>query len=191
MSIDFYNENALNFFENTVNSDMKDLYSLFLKELHKKASILDLDCGSGRDSKYFIDNGYKVVASDFSKELSILASQYIGQEVVVEDMRKITYENIFDGIWACASMLHLTENEIIDTLNRCYKALKKQGIIYLSFKYGNENYKKDGRSFTCFTEEKFLNLLSNTKLKCKFILQTNDVRKGRENEKWLNVILYK
>ncbi|NME35043.1 MULTISPECIES: bifunctional 2-polyprenyl-6-hydroxyphenol methylase/3-demethylubiquinol 3-O-methyltransferase UbiG [Fusobacterium] len=191
MSIDFYNENALNFFENTVNSDMKDLYSLFLKELHKKASILDLGCGSGRDSKYFIDNGYKVVASDFSKELSILASQYIGQEVVVEDMRKITYENIFDGIWACASMLHLTENEIIDTLNRCYKALKKQGIIYLSFKYGNENYKKDGRSFTCFTEEKFLNLLSNTKLKCKFILQTNDVRKGRENEKWLNVILYK
>ncbi|MCI6152377.1 MAG: class I SAM-dependent methyltransferase [Fusobacterium perfoetens] len=191
MSVNFYNENALNFFEGTVNSDMKDLYSLFLKELPKNASILDLGCGSGRDSKYFIDNGYKVIASDFSKELSILASQYIGQEVVVEDMRKITYENIFDGIWACASMLHLTENEIIDTLNRCYKALKEQGIIYLSFKYGNENYKKDGRSFTCFTEEKFLNLLSNTRLKCKSILQTNDVRKGRENEKWLNIILYR
>lgn len=191
MSVNFYNENALNFFESTVNSDMKELYNLFLKELPKNASILDLGCGSGRDSKYFIDNGYKVIASDFSKELSILASQYIGQEVVVEDMRKITYENIFDGIWACASMLHLTENEIIDTLNRCYKALKEQGIIYLSFKYGNENYKKDGRSFTCFTEEKFLNLLSNTRLKCKSILQTNDVRKERENEKWLNIILYK
>lgn len=191
MSVNFYNENALNFFEGTVNSDMKDLYSLFLKELPKNASILDLGCGSGRDSKYFIDNGYKVIASDFSKELSILASKYINQEVVIEDMRKITYENIFDGIWACASMLHLTENEIIDTLNRCYKALKEQGIIYLSFKYGDKNYKKDGRSFTCFTEKKFLNLLSNTRLKCKSILQTNDVRKGRENEKWLNIILYR
>lgn len=191
MSIDFYNKNANEFFDSTVNADMSYLYNIFEKQLEKKGEILDLGCGSGRDSKYFLNKGYAVVAIDLSEKLAEKASKYIGQNVIVKDMREIDYKDRFIGIWACASFLHLTESDILKTLEKAYLALKDEGIIYLSFKYGEENYKKNGRDFTCFTEKKFFNLIKQLKFKEENVFITKDVRKDRENEKWLNIILKK
>ena len=171
MSILFYDKNADEFFTNTINSNMQQLYTIFEETIPKKHlqpwEILDLGCGSGRDSKYFISAGYKVTALDFSKILAQKASAYIGQEVIVKDMRQIEYLGKFVGIWACASLLHLTETEILATLQKCLIALKKDGALFASFKYGKSNYQKDGRSFTCFTQEKFLNLVETLNFRFK------------------------
>ena len=192
MSVKFYNDNAEEFFNNTVNADMSATYSLFEENLSDiDGEILDLGCGSGRDAKHFIDKGYKVTALDLSPVLAEKASKYIGQQVIIGDMKELDYKDRFIGIWACASLLHLTENEVLETIKRCHKALKKDGVLYASFKYGENNYEKDGRSFTCFTRDKFLNLIEGLDFYYRATFETGDVRPGRENEKWLNVILKK
>lgn len=192
MSVEFYNNNAEDFFNNTVNADMSATYSLFEENLSDaNGEILDLGCGSGRDAKHFIDKGYEVTALDLSPVLAEKASKYIGQKVIVGDMKDLDYKDRFIGIWACASLLHLTESEVLETVRRCHKALKKDGVLYASFKYGEKNYEKDGRSFTCFTKDKFLNLIEGLDFYYKATFETGDVRPGRENEKWLNVILKK
>lgn len=192
MSVKFYNDNAEEFFNNTVNADMSATYSLFEENLSDiDGEILDLGCGSGRDAKHFIDKGYKVTALDLSPVLAAKASKYIGQQVIIGDMKDLDYKDRFIGIWACASLLHLAEDEVFETIKRCHKALKKDGVLYASFKYGENNYEKDGRSFTCFTRDKFLNLIEGLDFYYRATFETGDVRPGRENEKWLNVILKK
>ncbi|MGL5988170.1 class I SAM-dependent methyltransferase [Cetobacterium sp.] len=191
MSVKFYNENAIQFFNSTVNADMSYIYDVFEKSLSRKGEILDLGCGSGRDSKHFLDKGYTIKAIDLSRELAAAASKYIGIEVLVSDMRTLDYSDRFIGIWASASLLHLTELEILETLKRCYKALKKNGVVYASFKIGEKNYEKDGRSFTVFTRKKFLDLIKNCDYESCETFETTDVRAEREGEKWLNVILKK
>lgn len=192
MSVKFYNDNAEEFFNNTVNADMSATYNIFEDNLlEKNGEILDLGCGSGRDAKHFLDSGFSVTALDLSPILAKKASQFIGQDVIVADMKDLNFQDRFIGIWACASLLHLSENEVLETIKRCHKALKKDGVLYASFKYGENSYEKDGRSFTCFTRDKFLNLIEGLDFYYHATFETGDVRPGRENEKWLNVILKK
>ena len=187
---DYYNKNAQEFFNQTVKADMSELYDIFLKNLPcNEGKILDLGCGSGRDSKYFLESGFEVVALDISEELGKRASEYIGQKVIIQDMRELNYQDEFIGVWVCASLLHLDENEIVETLRKIFKSLKRDGIIYISFKYGDKNYEKDGRKFTCFTYEKFIKLGKEFENKILQWFTTEDVRADRKNEKWFNIVL--
>lgn len=190
MTKDYYNKNAQEFFNQTVKADMSELYDIFLKNLPcNEGKILDLGCGSGRDSKYFLDSGFEVVAMDISEELGKRASEYIGQKVIIQDMRELNYQDEFIGIWACASLLHLDEDEIIETLRKIFKRLKRDGIVYISFKYGDKNYEKDGRKFSCFTYEKFIKIGKEFENKILQWFITEDVRADRKNEKWFNIVL--
>jgi SAM-dependent methyltransferase len=192
MSVNFYNENAENFFSQTVRADMGLLYEKFLSKLPTtKGKILDLGCGSGRDSKHFKELGFEVVALDLSEELAKKASEYIGQKVIVQDMRDLEFEDEFIGVWACASILHLPVEDIEIVFKKVFKSLKKDGIFYLSFKYRENDYIKDGREFTCFTEEKFIKCFPEYIDNIIDIFQTSDVRVGREEEKWFNIAMCK
>lgn len=106
-TLDYYNENAEAFFQNTACADMRHLYKRFLPLIPAGGRILDLGCGSGRDSRYFIEQGFQVTAADGSEALCRLASRYIGQEVLCMDFRDLAFKNCFDGVWACASLLHV------------------------------------------------------------------------------------
>lgn len=192
MSVNFYNKNAKDFFENTLNANMKSTYSEFLKYIPDNGTVLDLGCGSGRDSKAFLNLGYDVTSLDLSSELSKMAEEYIGRKVLLEDMRNINFKEKFDGIWACASLLHLTREDLSNTFTKIHKSLKKNGILYASFKYGEKDFSKKERLFTCFTEKTILeNMVFSDKFKVKKIWITGDVREGREEEKWLNILLRK
>lgn len=191
-TIDYYNHNAKEFTDNTQNVDMSETYALFEKYLKPNASILDLGCGSGRDSKYFIKQGYNVVAVDGSKELCDIASRYIGQKVINMYFSELEYQDEFDGIWACSSILHATNEELNNIFNLLRNALKSQGVIYASFKYGEFEGERNGRYFSDFTEEKIRKLLKRIKgLEIMEFSITSDARKDRAEEKWLNVIIKK
>jgi len=191
-TIDFYNQNAEDFIENTVNADMSELYRCFQNYVKPGANILDFGCGSGRDSKYFIEHGYHVTAIDGSEFLCREASQYIGQDVECMLFNQLRSENEFDGIWACSSILHVPADELPDIFRRLYKALKSGGYIYASFKYGDFSGDRNGRHFTNLTEEKLENLLSTVPgLNIIETHITGDVREGRADEKWLNIIIMK
>ena len=135
-NIEYYNNNADSFFEGSVNADMSGVRNGFLKYVPDGGKILDAGCGSGRDSKAFLSEGYDVVAFDASKEMCKRASEYIGREVLNMRFEDISFDKEFDGIWACASLLHVPSDDLPDVLQRMKKALKSGGAIYASFKYG-------------------------------------------------------
>ena len=191
-TLNYYNQCAEAYNETTLNIEFDSKREMLLKYLQPNAHILDLGCGSGRDSKGFLQKGYKVTAVDGSKELCKIASKNIGQDVICQLFNELDAVNEFDGVWACASLLHLPNNELKETLKRVEKALKKDGYFYASFKYGDFEGERDGRYFNDFTEVSFSTLLKGfPNLELQEVEVTTDVIPGRENVSWLNVIMKK
>ncbi|MBQ3545706.1 MAG: class I SAM-dependent methyltransferase [Lachnospiraceae bacterium] len=189
-TLGYYDNHADEFYNSTVNVEFKSTQENFLSKLKKGSYILDFGCGSGRDTKYFLEKGYKVDAIDGSKQLCKLASEYTGKKVKNMFFQELSEKAKYDGIWACSSILHLSVDELIDVLEKMRIALKDNGIIYTSFKYGDFSGERNGRFFTDMTENSFEELLNNISglvIEEKWI--TKDVRPGRGEEKWLNLIL--
>ena len=190
-TIQYYNQNATDFVENTRNVDFHVIQDEFLRKLPEGAAILDLGCGSGRDTKYFLEHGYQVNAIDGSAELCALASEYTGILVKCLLFQEWNEREAYDGIWACSSLLHLSYGELDDVLYRIENALRPQGILYMSFKHGVFEGERNGRYFLDFTEEKMDQLLKNhTGLRLLRSFHTEDVRPDRKEE-WLNLFLQK
>jgi len=191
-TIDYYNKHAAAFTSDTVSVEFSENQNMLIKYLKPSAHILDLGCGAGRDSKAFIQKGFKVTAMDGSIELCKIASQNIGQNVICKRFQDLDDVNTFDAVWACASILHIPLVELHKVFENISKSLKPLGYIYASFKYGNFEGERNGRYFTDLTEER-LKLLLNPldHLEIVETLITSDVRQGRENEKWLNTIIKK
>ena len=188
----YYDKHANDFAARTIDADMSHLYRKFEKHLHKHDKILDLGCGSGRDSLYFKNQGYHVTVLDFSKNLAKIASQTLGQPVLVQDMRELDYTDHFNAIWACASLLHISKHEIHHVFQCCKVALKEQGILLASFKLGDKEIVTRGRLFA-FYNQKTLTSLINTvggfNILDMFI--TPDARTDRKREDWLVAIIQK
>ena len=190
-TLNFYNKNSKEYIETTLSADMSHLYNDFLNNIPQGGNILDLGCGSGRDSVDFIKRGYKITAVDGSKELANAASKIIGQQVICSKFEDIKLTETFDGIWASASLLHVNKNDIVDVIKNVSSNLKPTGVFYMSFKYGeNEYIDEKGRYFNCYTEETFKEMLSQVQnLKIKTIYKSGDTLGGRNNLVWLNITL--
>lgn len=191
-TINYYNQNAARFAAETAHVDFELTQKRFTEKLPAGAAILDFGCGSGRDTKYFLSQGYQVEAVDGSAELCKLASQYTGVNVENLFFHELAEVERYDGIWACSSILHLPSEELADVMQKMVIALKHNGIIYTSFKYGTFAGERNGRYFTDMTEETFedfLKQVNNVKVEEQWI--TSDVRPGRSEERWLNLILQK
>lgn len=188
-TLEYYNLNADGFAEGTLSADMSDSRSRFAACLPPKGFILDFGCGSGRDTKAFLETGFRVDAVDGSEKLCALASVYTGINV-----RRMLFSELdaceqYDGIWACASILHLSKDELVSVIRKMETALQHGGVLYASFKYGDFEGVRNGRYFTCFTEETLGAFWENTKgLRIFDLWITQDVRPGREEEKWINLL---
>ena len=191
-TISHYNVYANQFSIDTVGVSFTSIQNKLLEKLNLSAHILDFGCGSGRDTKYFLDHGYTVDAIDGSEEMCKLATEYTGIQVKHMLFQQLDEHEKYDGIWACSSILHLPILELESVLNKMSAALKLHGIIYTSFKYGTFEGERNGRYFTDMTEETFAVLLKRIPtltLEEQWI--SSDVRPGRGDEKWLNLILQK
>ena len=187
-TLEYYQKNADLFVEGTVSVDMHDAQMRFLRMLLPHAYILDFGCGSGRDAKAFLDQGYQVDAVDGSPELCCMASELIGKPVKQMLFDDLSVSNQYDGIWACASILHLPRRNLVDVLPKISNALKTDGVLYASFKYGSYEGMRDGRYFTDFTEESLGNLMDEApSLLIIDTWITDDVRPERE-ERWINTL---
>lgn len=160
-TLKYYNDNAQTYFEQTKNLELAKLYDRFLKHLPSDAYILDFGCGSGRDSKYFLDKGYRVDAIDGSTEICKLASEYIKQEVICKDFEELNEANKYDGIWACSSILHIEKENLPNILIKMINALKVDGVIYISFKLGTGSKVIEGRYFNYMTMEEIIDLINS------------------------------
>lgn len=191
-TLNYYNTNAHSFVSSTLSVDFTQTQDKFLHLLPQTASILDFGCGSGRDTKYFLDAGMQVDATDGSEELCRLASEYTGIPVRQMLFEELDAKAQYDGIWACSSILHLSKESLKDVLRKMIAALKEHGIIYTSFKYGMFEGEWNGRFFTDFTEETFRKFVADVDgIRIEEMWITGDVRPGRGDERWLNLILRK
>lgn len=191
-TLEYYNQNAEAFVANTVSVDFKQTQDKFINRLETGNYILDFGCGSGRDTKYFLESGLRVDAIDGSEEVCKIASEYTGIEVKRMLFQELDIDSKYDGIWACSSILHLPKNDLKLVLRKINTALKKKGIVYTSFKYGEFEGERNGRYFTDFTIETFTEFIQDIEdLKLDEYWITGDVRPGRGEEKWLNIILQK
>lgn len=191
-TLNYYNTNAHSFVSSTLSVDFSQTQDKFLHLLPQTASILDFGCGSGRDTKYFLDAGMQVDATDGSEELCRLASEYTGIPVRQMLFEELDAKAQYDGIWACSSILHLSQEALKDVLRKMIAALKENGIIYTSFKYGTFEGERNGRFFTDFTEETFRKFVADVDgIRIEEMWITGDVRPGRGDERWLNLILRK
>ena len=191
-TIEYYNQNADQFVQGTLAVDFTTTQEIFLSKLSTGALILDFGCGSGRDTKYFLDKGYRVEATDGSTELCKRASEYTGVCVKQMLFGDLDEKEKYDGIWACSSILHLPKLELGVVFNKMLNALKDNGVIYTSFKYSDFEGIRNGRYFTDFTLEVFREFIKRIpEVVIEEYWITGDVRPGRGEEKWLNLLLRK
>ncbi|MGO1502303.1 MAG: DUF3427 domain-containing protein [Marinobacter sp.] len=190
-SVAYYNKHAQQFLDETLHVDMSALYDVFLPHLPENAHILDAGCGSGRDAREFLARDYRVTAFDASEELAGLASTAIGHPIAVRTFEHVSEYQAYDGIWACASLLHLPQQQIPQALATLWQALKPGGVLYVSFKCGEGQREHNGRHFTDATEaklERWANALQQ--LEKVTIWETSDRRPGRYKH-WLNGVIHK
>lgn len=188
----YYEENAQQFTAGTVDVSFMKVQDKFLALIPTGGKILDFGCGSGRDTKYFFEKGFNVDATDGSEELCKMASEHTGIFVKKMLFDELSGFDEYDGIWSCASILHLPKTELKDVLNKMVRATKDKGFIYTSFKYGDFEGYRDGRYYTDFTEDAFKEFIEDIpQISINEIWISNDVRPGRSDEKWLNIILQK
>ncbi len=193
-TLEYYNKNAKQYCEQTLEGKIQENYDRFLKSIPKGAYILDFGCGSGRDSKYFIEQGYKIKAIDGSTEMCKLASEYIKQEVKCMKFDELEEVEKYDAIWACSSILHVEKDKLPNILEKMVRAIKGNGIIYTSFKIGTGYEIKEGKYYNYVTKEKMEEILNDLNMKVKMIdyFETlPSTKREATNTVWANFIIQK
>jgi SAM-dependent methyltransferase len=188
-SLAYYDRHASAYFAATALVDMRGLHRRFLSHIPAGGLILDAGCGSGRDTKAFIGQGFRVVAFDGSASMAELASRHCGQHVSQRKFAEVSEQACYDGVWACASLLHLPVAEIPDAIARLWAALKPGGVAYLSFKHGTGERQDSGRHFTDAEQPRLAAWLEVLPEFSRAEYWTSvDQRPGRD-EAWINVIV--
>lgn len=185
----YYDEHAEEYVRSTMDVDLGELYRPFLSLLPRGGSVLDAGCGSGRDSLYFKRAGYAVHALDASPGMVRLSSERLGQEVELATFQTLDYEEAFDGIWACASLVHVPRAEMGEVLVRLARALRPGGVLYASLKAGTGERFEGERFFSRFDEEELLRVvLEVDRLVPEQVWRTRDVRPAPPAEHWINLL---
>ncbi|MBE6045469.1 MAG: class I SAM-dependent methyltransferase [Clostridiales bacterium] len=185
-TINYYNKHAGEYYKNTIGADFDHLQRKFVSFLPENARIIDVGCGSGRDVKAFCDMGYRAIGLDASEELANEAKKKLGIEVIVGDMTTWKAQEPFDGVWCCASLLHLHEDEANAFFQNLQCNLKPDGILFISVKEGiKTGYDEKGRYMRNYTEQDLRSKLRNASFEI-IEIDTSEDSLGRDGFRWLN-----
>lgn len=184
----YYEANADVYVQETLLLDVEELRDKFICLLPPQAHILDLGCGSGRDSRLFLDRGYRVTAMDPSSSIAALASSYLGQAVQLSTAQGLTDRGIYDGVWACASLLHIPKAKMQTVMKKVVDALKPGGILYLSLKEGaTERWDKRGRFLSDYSVKEISELLVKISALQEIDIFTSESMLRGKPQVWINV----
>lgn len=202
MDEDFYYKNVINVYENNSKKycehhlDGKEIIDdlKFFTNTISGNSILDIGCGPGRDLRYFRDKGFDVTGVDLCDSFLELARENIPEAVLYkQDIRDLDFqEGNFDGIWACASLLHIRKLEIEGVIKKLFFILKNNGLLYISLKKGSgesieyNNYYEEGRFFAYYQKEEIHNILISAGFEI-----INSYLSDKGNTTWISIFCKK
>ena len=192
MSVDYYNSNSESFIKDTRNIDMKKNYEVFLANIPDQGLILDAGCGSGRDSLIFQKLGYRVDAFDGSSSMVSEAKKLTGLNIELSTFEDFEFNRFYNGIWACASLLHVRRANLVSILTRLSEGLISGGVLYSSFKYGNNERLNGERYFNDINEhvlKAYVDTVPDISVMQTWV--TGNRRTNDNDEKWLNSLLLK
>lgn len=191
-SIEYYNKYASKIYEDTVNVDMSEIMKEFLDQLEEGDTILDLGCGSGRDSRTMYELGYDVTPLDASEEMCKLAEIHTGLDVLQMTYEDMEFEDVFDGIWACGSLLHIPKDEMEGILVKLADALYARGVLYMSVQMGDFEGFRGEQYFSDYTEDSLKVMVDKTGLyEIVKLWETEDVRSTYPETVWINLLVRK
>lgn len=192
-TIAYYDQNALSFASQTADVDLTPLYDRFLRHVVPGGRILDAGCGVGRDALAFVNRGYEVVAFDGSEEMVRLTRKRVGSHIPVHLMRfeEMAWHNEFDGIWACASLLHVPSSSFAGVASRIVEAMRPGGAWFMSLKLGEGERVTGARLFVDYNERTLRSALMDLPVQLVEVWETEDARPNRAGERWLNAVAIK
>jgi SAM-dependent methyltransferase len=183
----YYEENANAFDARTCHRDLSAEYREFLALVPPGGRILDAGCGPGRDSAAFAGMGYRVTATDASAAMVALATGRLGFAAQQVSFGDLAYDQEFDGVWACASLLHVAKDEMPGVLVRLHRALEPGGVLYASFKRGRREEFREGRWFNDYEEDTLAGLFLPDRWRLVRVWPTDEVR-PEKLVAWVNVL---
>jgi SAM-dependent methyltransferase len=185
----FYETHAAEYFRRTVDVDLSHLYDRFLAAVPVGGRILDAGCGSGRDLREFVRRGYRATGIDASRALVRIAARHSPAPCFVMRFEDLSYENCFDAIWACASLLHVPKRMLRSVLHRLHLALVPGGVMFVSVQAGKgEALAPDGRFFARYTKQEFAKALKAAGFTVIEAWISKDVLAGRKSTRWINML---
>jgi SAM-dependent methyltransferase len=187
-TIEWYERNAKRYCAETVGIDLEDARRRFMSNVSPGGRLLDIGCGSGRDSMHFRQLGFEVDSRDASPAVAAEALRATGTAVRVQDIMSIEDEERFDGIWACASLLHLNPQQFETATAKLFRALRPQGVLFLSVKEGSGSATVDGRRFQYWMPDACIRSLDRTH-PIELIDCWRAPDATRPNTKWINVLV--
>lgn len=191
LSASYYDKNAEAYAAQTRFTDMSSLYTPFRSLLPQGGRILDAGCGVGRDTRYFIEHGYPVISFDASIEMVKKCREYPHAYCLRLSFEDLDYQEMFDGVWACASLLHLNFDNARRALGRLTNTLKPGGILFVSLRQslnGKESEEVGERYYEYYTESKLEKLISSDfRLEVERIWGSESNLKG-DPGRWVNVL---
>ncbi len=185
-STSFYDRDPEGYSVKTFTADVSELRDRFTSLLPEGASVLDLGCGSGRDSLAFHDMGYRVTSVDGSEGMCRVARENTGLDVRHLMFGDLDYIDEFDGVWACSTLLHVPSDELPSILSLIHGSLHRDGIFYMSFKDGDFEGEREGRYYTDMSPEDIPALAGDNGF------EVIDVWNSREPDRdilWTNALL--
>lgn len=154
-----------------------------------------MGCGSGRDASYFAKQGYDVTAIDTSVELIQWAQKHhmssrIGWvNLDFSSIEKQPWENTFTGIWACASLLHVPFLELPFVIKSLLKTLTDDGVMYLSFKYGERERVDEERFFCDMNESRWTTIVATIPQVIEYDIWLSSDKRAECKNAWFNVMI--
>lgn len=159
-TVEYYDSHTEEYVARTAGADLTQLHDRFLAHIPRGGRVLDFGCGFGRDMHAFQRRGYDVVGLDPSSEMITIASRVPGAECHLGDVFALRNEARFDGIWACASLVHVAKTEMVEVMKRLVSWLAPCGVLYFSVRSGTSEHRMpDGRLYSDYNEREVAQLM--------------------------------
>ncbi len=134
----------------------------FMAELPPGAHVLDLGCGAGADTAAMIAAGFSVTSADASIGLAAEAKRRWNVDVRVMEFSDLNFVDVFDGVWASASLHHARAEDLPGVFAAIRRATKSGGAFHATLK-ADDNDRRDrlGRFYCAMSEVTLAMLATN------------------------------